>query len=795
MSGAYRTIVLFGLLGVTWLGLAWAAHTWLLGGATPRLLAIDVAGLLLFLALALAITRAQVRRERASAEAEARAALLDALMATTPDEVYLTDARGRITAASERFAERTGLPLDDLLGRPLAHVLPIEMATPLLESDRRVLQSRTAETDAALSLPGPDGTTRTWETSVAPLLGADGAVEGVARTSRDVTARVQTLAALQASEERFSGVFNALGDAVIVHDMQGHIIDVNDAACHRLGYTREELLGMSPSDLEADQPASRFARRVAQIEETGHALSQTEHHRRDGTTVPTELSSTLLHYDGRPAILSVARDVTERRVAEHRLMHLNTVLQGLRRINHLVTQSGSPEELLQGACDVLIETRGFRSAWIARLDQPSGAQVFGTLPASSLRALRARFEAQELPFCAQASLASGDLQVIHDAEVSCGGCPLAPAYGASDAMIAPLRHGEHVYGLLCVSLPAALSADPREISLFRDVCADIAFGLHAREEEERIESISRFPSENPNPVLRVAPDLTVVYANAAAAELLATLDAAAGRPVPADLRESVTAAMSSGVNQTMDLTAGERVFSFACTPVVENGYVNLYGRDVTERRLAQEAVRVSEERYRTLYAAMAEGVALHEIVFDERGEAIDYRLLDVNPAFERILGIPGDRARGALASEIYGTGEPPYLELYARVVHTGHPATFEAYLATTDQHFSVSVFRIAAGRFATVFSDISERVRLQSQVRPMPQPAGGVAPEADLVHDLNNVLQMVVGRASLLLMEGGLSDGQRAGLEEIIAICEQTVGVVREPPGDSDEDQGGGRAD
>lgn len=706
MSGAYRTIVLFGLLGVTWLGLAWGAHTWLLGGATPRLLAIDVAGLLLFLGLALAITRAQVRRERASAEAQAQAALLRALMAAVPDEVYLTDPEGRITAASVSFAQRVGSSPDDLVGRSLAEVLPADLAGPLSAADRRVIDTGTVETGVEFTVRDPDGAVRTMETGAAPLQSLDGAVRGVARLSRDVTARAQMLAALQASQEHFAGLFNALGDAVMIHDPDGRIIEINDAACRRLGYTRDELLGMSSVDLEADEQAIRFARRVTQIEETGHALSQTEHRRRDGTTIPTELSSTLLHYDGRPAILSVARDVTERRVAEHRLTHLNTVLRALRRVNQLVTQEGTVAELLQGACDVLVQTRGYGSVWIARYDQQGApAKLFGTAPGAPMRALAASFESGRLPHCVRACVETGELQVIHDAEATCADCPLAGIHGAADALAAPLRHGDRTYGLIAASLPPALSADPREISLFRDLCADIAFGLHAREEEERIESLSRFPGENPNPVLRIAADLTIIYANAAAQELLATIGAAVGARAPAAWQGFLEAALADGSSATTDLAVGERIVSFTCAPVSEHGYANLYARDVTAGRRAEEALRTSEERYRSLYTAMAEGVALHEIICDERGDAVDYRILDVNPAYERILGITRAQAVGALASVVYGNDQAPYLELYAQVVRTGHPATFEADLATTGQHFTVSVFRLGEGQFATVFAE------------------------------------------------------------------------------------------
>ncbi len=79
------------------------------------------------------------------------------------------------------------------------------------------------------------------------------------------------------------------------------------------------------------------------------------------------------------------------------------------------------------------------------------------------------------------------------------------------------------------------------------------------------------------------------------------------------------------------------------------GVLGVYD-DITDRKLAVEALRQSEHKFHSLYSAMTEGVALHELVFDAQGKAVDYRLLDANPAFETILGIPRQTAVGRCAA-------------------------------------------------------------------------------------------------------------------------------------------------
>ena len=105
-------------------------------------------------------------------------------------------------------------------------------------------------------------------------------------------------------------------------------------------------------------------------------------------------------------------------------------------------------------------------------------------------------------------------------------------------------------------------------------------------------------------------------------------------------------------------------------------------QEVAERRTAEEALRGSEERLRALYVTMSEGLANHEVVYRE-GEAVDYIITDVNPAFERITGLTRNEVLGRKASELYGTGSPPYLEIYAKVAAGGSPENFESYFVTS----------------------------------------------------------------------------------------------------------------
>jgi PAS domain S-box-containing protein len=124
----------------------------------------------------------------------------------------------------------------------------------------------------------------------------------------------------------------------------------------------------------------------------------------------------------------------------------------------------------------------------------------------------------------------------------------------------------------------------------------------------------------------------------------------------------------------------------------------------------------SESRFRSLFDSMLEAVALHELVC-EGGEAVDYRILEVNPAFEHQVGLTREQVQGVLASEAYGTDDAPYLAEYAAVVESGEALSFDTYFAPLQRHFRVTAVSPGPGRFATIAEDITERKRVEAALR------------------------------------------------------------------------------
>ena len=132
--------------------------------------------------------------------------------------------------------------------------------------------------------------------------------------------------ALRESEARYRLLFNSGNDAVFVHrptpeGMPGPFIEVNDVACRRYGYTREELFRLTPVDLSPPQSTAEFGEQVKQVFEHKHILFETVQVTKEGRPIPVEINAHLFDYNHQPSVFSIARDTTEHKKLEQQLIH------------------------------------------------------------------------------------------------------------------------------------------------------------------------------------------------------------------------------------------------------------------------------------------------------------------------------------------------------------------------------------------------------------------------------------------------------------------------------------------
>ncbi|GAA5263536.1 PAS domain S-box protein [Methanocalculus sp. MC3] len=140
------------------------------------------------------------------------------------------------------------------------------------------------------------------------------------------------------TKDRYLALFEAAGDAIFLHEidadgMPGKFNEVNGRACESLGYTREELLGLTVIDIAGEKAIREAPDRMQELLEWGHSIFESDHKRKDGSTFPVEVSSRVIRHPDETLILSVVRDISERKAAEEALRQMeeekSTVLNSM----------------------------------------------------------------------------------------------------------------------------------------------------------------------------------------------------------------------------------------------------------------------------------------------------------------------------------------------------------------------------------------------------------------------------------------------------------------------------------
>lgn len=153
------------------------------------------------------------------------------------------------------------------------------------------------------------------------------------------TERIKAEKALRESEKKFRTLFDSTNDAIYLHDMAGNILEVNQLACERMGYSRDEFLKMKQMDIDATLAGKYLFKMIKELGKLKSNIFETVHITKSGKQLPVELSSRIIKYEGKNAVLTIARDITERKRIEQalkeyaeQLEHSNQIKEEMERV-------------------------------------------------------------------------------------------------------------------------------------------------------------------------------------------------------------------------------------------------------------------------------------------------------------------------------------------------------------------------------------------------------------------------------------------------------------------------------
>jgi PAS domain S-box-containing protein len=471
--------------------------------------------------------------------------------------------------------------------------------------------------------------------------------------------------------------------------------------------------------------------------------------------------------------------LAQRRQAEEQLRYLNAVLLAIRNVNQLITREKDRDRLLKGACESLIRTQGYLSAWIALLDESRGLVTAAEAGlGEDFLPLVKRLERGELPHCAQVALEQADVLVIEDLLSTCVGCPLLVVYGSKRAMAVRLQHGGKVYGLLTVSIPGDVAVEEQELYLFREVAGDIAFALYNMElEEERRRAVEalRKSEEWYRLLLSSITDGCWVLDKEWRYKLVNEAGARLVNMVPDQLVGHKLTELFPGVEKTEFFAAYDRSMRERTTESVTGPFtfpdgrmgvyeVHVYpapdgilciGRDITARKQAEEALRDAEARYHALVEQLP---AIIYIV--EFGKV--NRTIYISPQVEWLLGF--SQAEWLADADLWIKQLHPddrdrVLAEVRRRDARGEPLDLEYRVLTRDGRVlwirnQTTLVRDETGRIRYsqgIMLDITERKQTEEALRLRMEQLSALGQAAQAVTaslELNQVLTEIVSSAS-----------------------------------------------
>lgn len=256
---------------------------------------------------------------------EHQARTLDQILSTNPDIVFVLDRRGRFTYINPAGGRAFGFERNYFLGKTFQELGFSVFAKALITQCEAVFTTGRAVCDE-INIPTVHES-RAYEYILSPIYAADGGIDTVVCTARDITERKQTEMVIRESEEKYRNLFEAANDSIFITDLTTQrLLNVNRNAARRLGHTRQELLQLTIDDINtpiADDLRETINQR---LQADGGVIFEHWHRHKNGKEIPVEISCRVIEYEGKLAIQSFVRDISERKRTEERLRLLEAAV-------------------------------------------------------------------------------------------------------------------------------------------------------------------------------------------------------------------------------------------------------------------------------------------------------------------------------------------------------------------------------------------------------------------------------------------------------------------------------------
>ncbi len=240
------------------------------------------------------------------------------------------------------------------------------------------------------------------------------------------------------------------------------------------------------------------------------------------------------------------------------------------------------------------------------------------------------------------------------------------------------------------------------------------------EVQKKLARLEAFTELNPRPIILIDFKGNVLDINPSARKLFPTLQSeGAKHPYLAHLKEAVAFLKKEKKPFRKQLEIGGELFKQIFYYVPNFKLIHIYGSYDISRKEFFVAIKESERRYHMLFEKMNYGYALQDIIFDKNKKPVDYRFVDVNPAFERLANLKKDHIIGKTANQISSQNQTQEnkktRKAYDNVALTGKPIYFETYNEKSKKYFDFYAYKPNKNQVALIFSDITQRKKTDEE--------------------------------------------------------------------------------
>lgn len=412
------------------------------------------------------------------------------------DGVIATDLEGQVVRMNPIAAKLTGWSITEAIGKPINKIFNIinvntkeVVKNPV---DKVLEQGKIVGLANDTMLISKNGKEYQIADSGSPIKDKKGNLTGVVLVFRDVTKEYILKKDLEAREKKYRDIFESVKNGLIIADFKGNIKEVNPAACEIYGYTREEMLNMKGSDLIREDYHPTFGQFVQSLKTTGSFEGETIDIGKDGSEINIAVRGTTIKMDGQNYMLAVLNDITKRKKYEEHIAHLNSLLKAIMDVNQIIVKGKLVGEVMQKACETLLETRSYIGCSIGLLDE-KGEFISPIAEAGSQNFCGYWYIDQNgngsAPTCIQKAVKTNQIVIMN--KESCSECLYREFSKYEISVTVPMHTNHELIGLLHLGLDKGISIDEEEKELLQEAACDLAFARDKILSEEELEETKK----------------------------------------------------------------------------------------------------------------------------------------------------------------------------------------------------------------------------------------------------------------------------------------------------------------